>query len=63
MGLGFKAALDAVPNGQWKILITDHHSQELLDQVYTNFEILQQNVTCELLGRSVPRHQVREGTS
>lgn len=30
------------------MLITDAHSQALLDTVYTNFEILQMNVTCEL---------------
>lgn len=45
--LGFTSALNSVSKGTWKILITDDHSQALLDTVYTNFEILQQNVTCK----------------
>ena len=45
---GFTTALDSVPNGQWKILITDDHSQALLDTVYKHFDILRRNVTCAL---------------
>ncbi|KAI9638768.1 Sec1-like protein [Dioszegia hungarica] len=41
----FTSALNSVPKGTWKILITDDHSQALLDTVYKNIEILQQNVT------------------
>ncbi|KAK4689862.1 syntaxin-binding protein 1, partial [Tremellales sp. Uapishka_1] len=41
----FSSALKSIPAGTWKILITDDHSQALLDTVYSNFDILQQNVT------------------
>ncbi|WWD20443.1 hypothetical protein CI109_104919 [Kwoniella shandongensis] len=41
----FTSALQSIPAGTWKILITDQHSQALLDTVYNNFDILQQNVT------------------
>ncbi|ORX37596.1 Sec1-like protein [Kockovaella imperatae] len=41
----FTTALDAVPQGTWKILITDEHSQKLLDTVYKNIDILQRSVT------------------
>lgn len=44
---GFTTALNSVPKGTWKILITDDHSQALLDTVYKNIDILQQNVTCK----------------
>ena len=44
---GFTSAIQSIPAGTWKILITDDHSQTLLDTVYTNYDILQQNVTCE----------------
>lgn len=44
---GFTSALNSIPKGTWKILITDDHSQALLDTVYKNFDILQQNVTCK----------------
>lgn len=44
---GFQSALQSIPGGTWKILITDDHSQSLLDTVYKPGEILQQNVTCE----------------
>jgi hypothetical protein len=44
---GFQSALTSIPNGTWKILITDDHAQTLLDTVYKPGEILQQNVTCE----------------
>jgi hypothetical protein len=29
--------------------VTDKHSQELLSTVYTDYDILQMNVTCELV--------------
>ncbi|KAK8849808.1 hypothetical protein IAR55_005144 [Kwoniella newhampshirensis] len=41
----FTSALQSIPAGTWKVLITDDHSQALLDTVYKNFDILQQNVT------------------
>ncbi|KAL7425231.1 syntaxin binding protein 1 [Cryptotrichosporon argae] len=41
----FTTALQSIPAGTWKILITDPHSQALLDTVYSNYDILQQNVT------------------
>ncbi|WVQ75749.1 hypothetical protein IAR50_005380 [Cryptococcus sp. DSM 104548] len=40
----FTSAIQSIPQG-WKILITDYHSQALLDSVYKQFDILQQNVT------------------
>ena len=45
--VGFQSALQSIPGGTWKILITDDHTQSLLDIVYRPGEILQQNVTCE----------------
>jgi syntaxin-binding protein 1 len=44
---GFNSALQSIPPGQWKVLITDDHSRRLLDAVYKEFDVLQQNVTCE----------------
>ncbi|OCF34392.1 syntaxin-binding protein 1 [Kwoniella heveanensis BCC8398] len=41
----FTTAIQSIPPPAWKILITDDHSQALLDTVYKNFDILQQNVT------------------
>ncbi|WVQ84830.1 hypothetical protein IAT38_006987 [Cryptococcus sp. DSM 104549] len=41
----FSSAIQSIPAGTWKILITDDHSQALLDTVYKTFDILQQNVT------------------
>ncbi|WWC92625.1 uncharacterized protein L201_007584 [Kwoniella dendrophila CBS 6074] len=41
----FTSAIQSIPPPAWKILITDDHSQALLDTVYKNFDILQQNVT------------------
>ncbi|RXK36602.1 syntaxin-binding protein 1 [Tremella mesenterica] len=41
----FTSALTSIPSGTWKILITDDHSQQLLDTVYKNYDILQLNVT------------------
>ncbi|RSH93131.1 vacuolar sorting protein VPS33/slp1 [Saitozyma podzolica] len=53
----FNSALQSIPPGQWKILITDDHSRKLLDAVYKEFDVLQQNVTCEWYHRAphVPR--------
>lgn len=44
---GFTSAIQSIPDGTWKILITDEHSQALLDTVYKQFDILQQHVTCK----------------
>lgn len=44
---GFTSAIQSIPPGTWKILITDDHSQALLDTVYNHHDILHQNVTCE----------------
>ncbi|WVR07906.1 hypothetical protein IAU60_004949 [Kwoniella sp. DSM 27419] len=41
----FTSAIQSIPPPAWKILITDDHSQALLDTVYKTFDILQQNVT------------------
>ncbi|WWC73866.1 uncharacterized protein I206_107838 [Kwoniella pini CBS 10737] len=41
----FTQAIQSIPPPTWKILITDDHSQAILDSVYKNFDILQQNVT------------------
>ncbi|BEI82705.1 hypothetical protein CcaverHIS002_0305730 [Cutaneotrichosporon cavernicola] len=41
----FRSAIQSIPQGQWKALVTDAHSQALLDSVYTKYDILQQNVT------------------
>lgn len=45
LAAGFDTALKCVPPGQWKILIVDDHSRELLESVYKEFDVLQQNVT------------------
>ncbi|KAK1923455.1 Sec1-like protein [Papiliotrema laurentii] len=41
----FTSAIQSIPPGTWKILITDDHSQALLDTVYNHHDILHQNVT------------------
>ncbi|CAK9783281.1 Sec1-like protein [Cutaneotrichosporon oleaginosum] len=41
----FRSAIQSIPPGQWKALVTDAHSQALIDSVYTSYDILQQNVT------------------
>ncbi|WVN87429.1 uncharacterized protein L203_102609 [Cryptococcus depauperatus CBS 7841] len=41
----FTSAIQSIPKPAWKILITDDHSQALLDTVYKQFDILAQNVT------------------
>ncbi|KAL1412581.1 syntaxin binding protein 1 [Vanrija albida] len=41
----FTTAIQSIPAGTWKVLITDKWSQTLLDSVYTQYDILQQNVT------------------
>lgn len=41
----FTSAIQSIPAGTWKILITDEHSHALLTTVYKQFDILQQHVT------------------
>ena len=44
--LGFLQAIRSVnPQGRWKILVVDDHSQKLLGSVLKQFDILEENVT------------------
>jgi len=36
------------PAGRWKVLVVDEHAQKLLNSVLKQFDILEENVTCEL---------------
>jgi hypothetical protein len=37
------------PPSRWKILVVDDHAQKLLTAVLKQFDILEENVTCESL--------------
>jgi hypothetical protein len=44
--LGFLDAIRSVnPPSRWKILVIDEHSQQLLNSVLKQFDILEENVT------------------
>ena len=48
MCVEFLEAIRAVqPQGKWKILVVDLHSQKLLNSVLKRFDILEENVTGE----------------